>query len=88
LGRFGGPSAPARFGGRQGTLGPAPVHFGRDQRPEAAAWGAGEGVLLGGSPAKKQNERGFLGGLQSRTSQVIQDRAPASTPKMSEKSAA
>ena len=31
------PGASARFGGRQGTLGPAPVHLGRDQRPGAAA---------------------------------------------------
>jgi hypothetical protein len=30
---FRAPRAPARFRGRQGTLGPAPVHFGRDQLP-------------------------------------------------------
>jgi hypothetical protein len=32
LGSFGPPDASARFGARQRTLGPAPVHFGRDPR--------------------------------------------------------
>ena len=53
LGSFGTPDASARFGARQGTLGPAPVHFGRVQR----SVGPGEDVLLGGSPAKKKRER-------------------------------
>jgi len=35
LGRFGGPGAPAPPGGRQGAVGPVPVHFGRDRRAEA-----------------------------------------------------
>jgi len=45
LGRFGGPVASAPLGGRQGTLGPAPVHFGRGLRTKAAP-GGWRGVSL------------------------------------------
>ena len=41
---FAAPGAPARFGGRQGPVGPVPVHFGRlgARRGAAGAWECGK----------------------------------------------
>jgi len=46
LGRMGGPGASAPLGGRQGTLGPVPVHFGRDWRAEAQPGGSHDDLIL------------------------------------------